>query len=111
MTAPRDSDPGESEPDAEQVYETMDPLEPYTTGELASILDASKRVVRGLLDALAGEQRVRKKKPESERVIWIREPPKHRCGKCGGEFEVKYVHPIFQAVQFCPKCGTQLRTE
>lgn len=108
MTGPRDSDPNGSEPDPKQVYETMEPLEPYTTGELASILDIPRQVVRNLLDALASEEKIRKKEPEPERVIWIREPPKHECPKCGREFEVKYFHPIFQAVQFCPKCGTQL---
>lgn len=108
MTDPRDTQTDESEPDPEQVYETMEPLEPYTTGELASILDVPRQVVRNLLDALAGEERIRKKEPEPERVIWIREPPKHECPKCGRAFEVKYFHPIFQAVQFCPKCGTQL---
>mgnify|MGYP000212267376 FL=1 len=88
----------------------MAPLEPYTTGELATRLDAPKRLVRELLNRLAGEEKVRKKEPEPQRVIWIREPPKHECPGCGGGFEVKYVHPVFQAVQFCPKCGTQLRS-
>lgn len=109
MAGPRNSGRDESEPNPEQVYETMEPLEPYTTGELASILDTPRQVVRKLLDALAGEEKIRKKESEPKRVIWIREPPKHECPQCRREFEVKYFHPIFQAVQFCPKCGTQLR--
>ena len=97
-------------PAAETVYEAMEPLEPYTTGELASTLGAPRRLVRGLLDRLAEAGTIRRKEPEPERVIWIREPPKHECPNCGGEFEVRYFHPVFQAVQFCPKCGTRLRS-
>lgn len=108
MTASRDSEIDGSEPDAKQVFETLEPLEPYTTGEVASILDAPKQVVRKLLDRLAEERKVRKKEPESNRIIWIREPPKHGCPECDGDFEVKYLHPIFQNVQFCPNCGTRL---
>jgi hypothetical protein len=93
----------------ETVYEAMEPLEPYTTGELATVLDVPRRVARTLLGRLSRVERIRKKEPEPERVIWIREPPKHECPTCGGEFEVRYFHPVFQAVQFCPKCGTRLR--
>jgi Zn finger protein HypA/HybF involved in hydrogenase expression len=87
----------------------MEPVGPYTTGELASLLDAPRQIVRHLLDALAGDEKIRKKEPEPDRTIWVREPPKNECLQCGGEFEVKYFHPIFQAVQYCPKCGAQLR--
>lgn len=109
MTDSRDPNADDSEPDPEMVYDAMDPLEPYTTGELASVLDTPRQLVRVLLDALAGDEKIRKKEPEPERVIWIREPPKHECLTCGGEFEVRYFHPVFQSVQYCPKCGTQLR--
>jgi hypothetical protein len=107
------SDENGSGPDeplsAERVSEAMEPLEPYTTGELASALDVPKRLVRRLLDRLADAGTIRRKEPEPKRVIWIREPPKHECPTCGGEFEVKHFHPVFQAVQFCPRCGTRLR--
>jgi hypothetical protein len=111
MAPLEDSDTDVSELDSEQVYEAMEPLEPYTTGELASLLDTTRQAIRKVLDALAGERKIRKKEPEPERVIWVREPPKHECPKCGGEFEVRYFHPVFQNVQFCPKCGTQLRKQ
>jgi hypothetical protein len=114
---PRDGDPsddedgggGEDGPSTEAVYEAMTPLEPYTTGELASVLGVPRRLARRLLARLADEGTIRRKEPEPERVIWIREPPKHECPNCGGEFEVKHFHPVFQAVQFCPRCGTRLR--
>jgi len=99
---------GNGDLSSEDVYRTMDPLEPYTTGELATVLDAPKRITRRLLNALAGEEKIRKKTAEPERTIWIREPPKHECSACGGTFEIKYSHPVFQAVQYCPKCGTRL---
>jgi transcription initiation factor IIE alpha subunit len=102
-------DDGDGTLSAEAVYEAMDPLEPYTTSEIASVLGVPKRIVRGLLNRLAEEETIRRKEPEPKRLIWIREPPKHECPNCGGEFEVKYFHPVFQAVQFCPKCGTRLR--
>ena len=113
MTAPGSSDAGNSDPDVsapdvERVYETMEPLEPYTTGELASILDAPRQAVRKLLELLAGDRKVRKKEPESDRIIWIRHPPKHECPECGEAFEIGSSHPVFRNVQFCPTCGTQL---
>lgn len=95
--------------DADAVYGAMTPLEPYTTGELAGRLDASRKTIGRLLDALAGDGRIRKKSPEPERSIWIREPPTHECPSCGERFEVKHFHPAFQAVQYCPTCGTRLR--
>jgi ribosomal protein S27AE len=97
--------------DADRVYDAMDPLEPYTTGELASVLDVPKRLVRRLLDALAVEEKIRKKEPEPDRTIWIRAPPKNECPQCGRGFEIKYSHPIFQAARYCPKCGTQIRRQ
>lgn len=57
----------------ESVIEAMEPLEPYTTRELAEELDAPRRTVFKYLDQLADEERIRKKKPEERRAIWIRE--------------------------------------
>ena len=117
-SSPRDDDPDredtgdESDADTlstKAVSEAMEPLELYTTGELASVLGVPRRLARRLLDRLADAGTIRRKEPEPERVIWIREPPKHECPNCGGEFEVKHFHPVFQAVQFCPRCGTRLR--
>ncbi|WP_248895809.1 hypothetical protein [Haloplanus halobius] len=98
----------DDDPTADDVYERMEPLEPYTAGELASALDAPKQVIRTLLNRLAGADRIRKKAPEPERTIWVREPPTHRCPDCGEAFEIRYFHPVLQAAQFCPNCGTQL---
>lgn len=56
----------------EDVFEAMDPLEPYTTGELAEILDMPRRTVYDYLEELSEEDRIRKKKPEPRRAIWIR---------------------------------------
>lgn len=60
---------------SKDIYEAMDPLEPYTTGELASRLDASKGRVWSLLNKLVGKDKVRKKEPEPNQMIWIRESP------------------------------------
>lgn len=54
------------------VLEAMEPLEPYTTGELAATLEWPRRSVYKALDDLAAEGEIRKKKPEPRRVIWIR---------------------------------------
>ncbi len=86
----------------------MAPLEPYTTGELARVLDAPRRLVRQLLDALADEEQIRKKTPEPDRTIWIREPPARTCPGCGRTFEIKFLHPVLSSARFCPRCGAQL---
>lgn len=104
-----DAGPGPSTPDTDAVYEAMEPLEPYTTGEIASLVDGSKAAVRGLLEALVGDRTVRKKEPERGQTIWIREPPSNECPDCGRSFTVRFGHPIFQNVQYCPACGTQVR--
>lgn len=97
-----------NEPSASEVYERLEPLEPYTTSELADRFDTSKDLVRRLLKALHGQGKVRKKETRSGPVIWIREAPKHECPTCGRAFEIKYLHPVFSSVQFCPRCGTNL---
>ncbi len=56
----------------EDVFNVMEPLEPYTTGELANMLGAPRRTVYNYLEKLADEGRIRKKKPEPKRAIWIR---------------------------------------
>lgn len=103
---PDDESPAVS---SEAVYETMEPLEPYTTGELATALDAPKDLVRRLLDALSGEGKVRKKEAEPKRPIWIRTPPAHTCKNCGWRFEITFLHPAMSQARYCPRCGTRLK--
>lgn len=64
----------ESEHDVtiEDVFEAMDPLEPYTTGELAENVGAPRRTVYHYLEQLYEENRINKKKPDPRRVIWMR---------------------------------------
>lgn len=57
---------------SDDVYESMDPLEPYTTGELAQSLDVPRRTVYKYLEELAKSGRIKKKKPNERRVIWMR---------------------------------------
>lgn len=56
----------------EDVFEAMDPLEPYTTGELADKVGAPRRTVYHYLEQLYEENRIQKKKPEPRRAIWMR---------------------------------------
>lgn len=56
----------------EGVFDAMEPLEPYTTGELADIVGAPRRTVYNYLDDLAEQGRIRKKKPNPRSAIWIR---------------------------------------
>lgn len=94
--------------DAETVYERMDPFEPYTTGEIAALFGVPRRVAREALEALLGRADLRKKEPEANRAIWIREPPVNECPACGYRFEVKVLHPVLSSVRFCPRCGQDL---
>lgn len=59
--------------DPEAVLAVMKPLEPYGTRELADELGWPRRTAYHVLDELAEEGRVRKKKLEPRRVIWIRQ--------------------------------------
>lgn len=102
-----DTDQGES-PSADELYEQMELPEPYTTSELAGLLGVPRRLARSLPEALSDGHRIRKKQPEKDRVIWIREPPVHAYPNCGREFEIKYLHTVLSAVRFCPRCGTRL---
>jgi DNA-binding MarR family transcriptional regulator len=56
----------------DDVLTVMEPLEPYTTGELADNLGWPRRTVYELLTTLEERDEVRKKKPEPRRAIWIR---------------------------------------
>jgi predicted transcriptional regulator len=57
---------------AEDVFDSMEPLEPYSTAELADDLNAPRRTVYKYLNELAEEGRITKKKPNERRVIWMR---------------------------------------
>jgi predicted RNA-binding Zn-ribbon protein involved in translation (DUF1610 family) len=92
----------------DEICDEMEILEPYTTGELALYFDAPKQRIRNLLEQLSNLGKIRKKEPEPKRTIWIREAPVHECPNCGYKYEVKFLHPVLSAVQFCPQCGTQL---
>ncbi|WP_335999398.1 hypothetical protein [Halorientalis halophila] len=105
---PSDDASPAADPTRDEVQDAMAPLEPYTTGELARVLDAPRRLVRQLLDALADEEQIRKKTPEPDRTIWIREPPARTCPGCGRTFEIKFLHPVLSSARFCPRCGAQL---
>lgn len=59
------------------VLAAMEPLEPYTTGELAAALDWPRRSVYKVLSDLADDDEIRKKKPEPRRAIWIRPEEAH----------------------------------
>lgn len=61
---------GETDPDG--VFDRMEPLEPYTTGELADLLGIPRRTAYKYLEKLADDNRIRKKKPDPRRAIWIR---------------------------------------
>ena len=50
----------------------MEPLESYTTGELADNLGRPRRTIYELLATFEERGDVRKKKPEPRRAIWIR---------------------------------------
>ena len=57
---------------AEDIYEAMEPLEPYTSREIADKLDIPRRTAYEFLNDLADSGQIRKKKPEPRRAIWIR---------------------------------------
>lgn len=98
---------GESEPTKSTVYEEMEPLEPYTTSELAERIGAARDVVRRLLDALYEGDQVEKKATGSG-VIWVRDAPRYSCPNCEYEYQIRIVHPLQSALRFCPRCGSRL---
>jgi hypothetical protein len=101
-----DDNEGESSPD--ELLSAMDPLEPYTTRELAQALGRPIRRIRSLLDQLSADEAVRKAEPGRDNAIWIREAPVAQCPACGREFEVKYLHAVLTSVKYCPHCGVRL---
>ena len=57
---------------ADDILDTMTPLEPYSARELAETLGWPRRTVHKLLSELHDEGRVRRKKTGHRTVIWIR---------------------------------------
>lgn len=96
-------------PSPDDVYETMEPLEPYTLGDLIKRFDATKGHLWSVLRTLHQNGKIRKKESQPNQRIWIRQPPSHQCPNCDYEFQIKLSHPIFGSVQFCPHCGTKLQ--
>jgi len=92
----------------ETVENHLELLEPYTTEEVSTNLNAKPGRIRSLLNRLRKKGTVTRKKPPSGPTIWVRHPPKNECSSCGHEFEVKFIHPVLSSVQFCPKCGSQV---
>lgn len=101
-------DDTDESPSRSEVYEHLEPLEPYTTEEVASLLDRPKKLVFRLLDALYEADEVQKKETESGPVIWIRDAPKYECADCGHEFEVQFLHAVLSSARYCPRCGNRL---
>ena len=58
--------------DPSDVLSAMDPIEPYTSGELADMMDWPRRTVYAALQELSDDGLIRKKKPEPRRAIWIK---------------------------------------
>jgi len=56
----------------DDIYQLMEPLEPYTSREIADEAEIPRRTAYKFLDELSDAGRIRKKKPEPRRVIWIR---------------------------------------
>jgi len=59
----------------DDLIEVMEPLEPYSAGELAENIDWPYRTVHKILADLEEAGRVRKKKTGHRTVIWIRPQP------------------------------------
>ena len=75
MSDDRDRDEGGkfvNSRDPSDVFEAMDPLEPYTSGELADVMGWPRRTVYEALQTLSEDGLIRKKKPEPRRAIWIK---------------------------------------
>lgn len=102
------SKPPGDELTAEAIFDDIEVLEPYTTGELASRFDVAKRRLQALLEGLSAAGKIRKKEPEPNHPIWIRDAPIHECPACGYRYEVKFLHPVLSSVRYCPRCGNQL---
>lgn len=57
--------------DPQDLLDAMDVGEPYTTGELADRLSWPTRSTYHVLDGLADDGKVWKKKPDPRRAIWM----------------------------------------
>lgn len=57
--------------DPEEVLAAMEPLEPYTIGELVDATGWPRRTVYQVLDDLAEDGEIRKKKPNQTSAIWM----------------------------------------
>ncbi|SIR88889.1 Sugar-specific transcriptional regulator TrmB [Haladaptatus litoreus] len=53
------------------IHEALEPFEPCVTSEIAEVLGWPRWTVYKVLNRLAEEGEIRKKKPEARRVIWI----------------------------------------
>lgn len=61
-----------SDHDADDLLDAMEPAEPYGTRELADKLGIPRRTAYHYLSQLADDEKVRKKKTDARRAIWIR---------------------------------------
>ena len=57
--------------DPADVLAVMEPMEPYTIGEVIDATGWPRRTVYQVLDELADEGEIRKKKPNATSAIWI----------------------------------------
>jgi len=55
-----------------EVFQQMEPLEPYSTNEIADQLGLPHRTALHYLDQLSENNRIRKKKTGKRSVIWVR---------------------------------------
>lgn len=62
----------EHEVNRNDVFEAMEPLEPYSTRELADELEAPRRTIFKYLEELHELGKIRKKKPGPRSAVWIR---------------------------------------
>ncbi|WP_353633312.1 helix-turn-helix domain-containing protein (plasmid) [Halobacterium sp. NMX12-1] len=104
-----DTRDSEEEMTTSDVIAELEPLEPYTTTEVASKTGVPVSRIRRLLRSLNKAGQVERKTAEKP-IIWVRKTPVHTCPSCEREFFVRFTHPVLGAVQFCPRCGTQLKS-
>lgn len=108
----KDSEKQSSETDslsADEMFEVMEPFEPYTLDDLVQRFDVTKGSLWSLLRTLHQAGKIRKKESGPNQRVWVREPPSNQCSNCDYEFQVKLSHPVLGSVQFCPHCGTKLQ--
>ncbi|WP_327052282.1 hypothetical protein [Halomicrococcus gelatinilyticus] len=96
------------EPSADDIYDAMEPFVPYTTDEIADRFQASTGLTWTLLRDLAAADRIRKKEPEPNLRLWIREPPANQCPICDSVFQVRFLRPGPGAVHVCPRCSARV---